>query len=65
MNIDKGIASSGTELVTFSEQEYTKVSKLSTKEKRILTRRMVKAVPLSNMTYEQAKLYHRLRGRIT
>jgi len=69
MNIDKGLAlhnqPTGVETVVFSQEDYTQVSKLSRVEKRKLLRSMVKSKPVGNMTYEQAKLYHRLKGRIT
>jgi len=46
------------------QRDYEAFSKLSTVEKRKMLRRMVKRIPLAQMNYEQAKLYHRLRGRI-
>ena len=65
MNIDKGIAlgqqASGVELVVFPQEEYTHYSKLSLIEKRKM---LARSKPLSTMTYQQAKLFHRLRRRI-
>ncbi len=68
MNIDKGIAlnnvATGVETVVFPQGDYTEISKLSRIGKRKLLRRMEKRIALKDMSYEQARLFHRLKGRI-
>lgn len=48
-----------------SQEDYTQVSKLTRNERRKLLKDMVKTIPIAKMTYDQAKLYHRLRGRVS
>lgn len=68
MNIDKGIALSnaptGVETVVFPQNDYVTYSQLSPVGKRKMLRKMQQKIALKDMTYAQAKLFHRLKGRI-
>lgn len=76
MNIDKGLAlhntPTGVETVkydgvsptTFPQKEYTTYAKLTRKQRRKMLAHVTKTAPLKRMTYAQARLYHRLRGRL-
>lgn len=44
-------------------KDYEDYSKLSTVGKRRLLRKLAQQRTVKQMTYEQAKLYHRLKGR--
>jgi hypothetical protein len=47
----------------FPQSDYTSYSTLSPVGKRKMLRRIAQQRTLKQMTYEQAKLYHRLKGR--
>lgn len=48
----------------FSQDEHTTFSKLSPVGKRKMLRRMEGNILLKKMSYAQARLFHRLKGRI-
>lgn len=45
-------------------KDYVDYSKLSPVGKRKMLRKMAQRIALRQITYEQAKLYHRFKGRI-
>lgn len=53
-----------TAVTVFPQKDYVAYSQLPSVGKRKMLRKMEKKVPLNKMSYAQAKLFHRLKGRI-
>jgi hypothetical protein len=54
----------GAMVTVFPQNDYVTYSKLSSVGKRKMLRKMEAKIALKDMTYAQAKLFHRLKGRI-